>query len=32
MNSLLVMIAICLIAVSTDVIDWIIDNWYNYKK
>ena len=32
MNSLLVMIAICLIAVSTDVIDYIIDNWYNYKK
>ena len=32
MNSLLVMIAICLIAVSTDVIDWIIDNWYNYIK
>ena len=32
MNSLLVMIAICLIAVSTDVIDWIIDNWYNNKK
>jgi len=27
MNSLLVMIAICLIAVSTDVIDWIFDKW-----
>jgi len=27
MNSLLVMIAICLIAVSTDIIDWIFDKW-----
>jgi len=27
MNSLWVMIAICLIAVSTDVIDWIFDKW-----
>ena len=32
MNTLWIMIAICLLAVSTDIIDWIIDNWYNYKK
>jgi len=32
MNSLWVIIVICLIAVSTDIIDYIIDNWYNYKK
>ena len=32
MNTLWIMIAICLLAVSTDVIDYIIDNWYNYKK
>jgi len=27
MNSLWVIIAICLIAVSTDIIDWIFDKW-----
>ena len=32
MNSIWVLIVICLLAVSTDVIDYIIDNWYNYKK
>jgi hypothetical protein len=32
MNTLWIMIAICLLAVSTDIIDWVIDNWFNYKK
>ena len=32
MNTLGIMIAICLLAVSTDIIDWVIDNWFNYKK
>jgi hypothetical protein len=27
MNTLWIMIAICLLAVSTDVIDWIFDKW-----
>ena len=31
MNSIWVLIVICLLAVSTDVLDYIIDNWYNGK-
>ena len=32
MNSLWLIVVICLIALSADVLDYIIDNWYNYKK